>query len=59
VALEKSGDQLDGSCVKKDVVRGVKEDSNIFNTIEQRTGNLIGYIQRRNCLLRKFMEGKI
>ena len=34
MALEKSGDQLDRSCVKKEVVRWVTGDSNILNTIE-------------------------
>jgi hypothetical protein len=50
---------LDRSCVDKEVVREVKEDSNILKTIKQRAGNWSGHIWRRNCLVRKFIEGKI
>jgi hypothetical protein len=37
----------------------VKEERNILRTIKVRTANLIGYVLRRNCLLKHVSEGKI
>jgi hypothetical protein len=52
VLLEKDReDQLNRLCVK--------EQSNILYEIIKRKANWIGHILRRNCLLRKFIEGKI
>jgi hypothetical protein len=37
----------------------VKEDRNILQTIKRRKADVIGYILRRNCLLKHVIEGKI
>jgi len=37
----------------------VKEQRNILHEISKRTVNSIGHIFRRNCLLRRVIEGKI
>ena len=37
----------------------VKEKSSIPHTIKERESNGIGYIWRRNCLLKHIIEGKI
>ena len=39
--------------------KGVKEKSNIPHTIQGREVNGIGYIWRRNCLIKHIIEGKI
>jgi len=36
-----------------------KEERNIIQTIERRKANWIGHILRRDCLLKKVIEGKI
>jgi hypothetical protein len=50
--------QLDKSC-KNEVLRRVKEESNILNTMKTRKVNWIGHILDRNCLLKHVFEGKI
>ena len=42
-----------------DVLHEVKEEMNILHTIKRRNANWIGYISRRNCLLKQIIEGKI
>jgi hypothetical protein len=46
-----------------DVLHRVKEERNIFQTINIRTANWIGHIVRSNCLLKQVivakMEGRI
>ena len=37
----------------------VKEQSNILHEISKRKANWIGQILRRNCLLQRFIGGKI
>jgi hypothetical protein len=41
------------------VLLRVKEQRNILHEIRKRKANWIGHISRRNCLLRRFIEGKI
>jgi len=43
----------------EEVLLRVKEQRNILHEIRKRKGNLIGHILRRNCLLQRFIEGKI
>jgi hypothetical protein len=43
----------------KDVLRRVKEERNILNTIKTMKDNRIGNILRRNCLLKQLIKGKI
>jgi len=43
----------------EDVLLRVKEQRNILHEIRKRKGNWIGHILRRNCLLRRVIEGKI
>jgi len=40
------------------VLHGVKEASNILHIVTRRKANRIGYILRRNCLLKQVIEGK-
>ena len=58
VVLEKDGEnQLDRSCEKWRSI--TQSQVNILRTIKRRKANWIGYILRRKCLLRQFIEGKI
>jgi hypothetical protein len=41
------------------VLLRVKEQRNILREIRKRKANWIGYILRRNCLLKRVTEGKI
>jgi hypothetical protein len=41
------------------VLRGVREERNVVQTIKIRKANCIGHIWRRNCLLKYVIEGKI
>jgi len=61
VVLKKDGeDQLDRSCEKqKKYYLRVKEQRNILHEISKGKANWIGHILRRNCLLQRFIEGKI
>ena len=43
----------------EDVLLRVKEQRNILREIRKRNANWIGHILRRNCLLRRVIEGKI
>ena len=42
-----------------EVLRGVKEDRNILNTIKIRTANWIFHILRRNCLMKRVIKGNM
>jgi hypothetical protein len=42
-----------------EVLLRVKEQGNILHEFSKRMANWIGYILRRNCLLRQVIEGKI
>jgi len=42
-----------------DVLLRVNEQRNILNEIRKRKANCFGHILRRNCLLKKVIEGKI
>jgi hypothetical protein len=42
-----------------EVLQRVKEERNVLQAIKRRKINWIGYILRRNCLLKTRMEGKI
>jgi len=60
VMLEKNGkDQLDWSCGKWRSIARVNEQKNILHEIRKRKANWIGHILRRNCLLKRVIEGKI
>jgi hypothetical protein len=41
------------------VLHKFKEERNILGTIKRRKINWIGYILRKNCLLKQGIEGKI
>lgn len=41
------------------VLQRVEEEGNILHTLKRRKGNWIDHILRRNCLLRRVIEGKI
>jgi len=43
----------------EEVLLRVKEQTNILHEISKRKANWIGYILRRNCLLKQVIEGKI
>jgi hypothetical protein len=43
----------------EDVLLTVKEQRNILHEIRKRKAKWIGHILRRNCLLQRFIEGKI
>ena len=45
--------------MNEDVLLIVKEQRNILHEIRKRKVNWIGHILRRNCLLQRFIEGKI
>jgi hypothetical protein len=45
--------------VKDEVLQRVKEERNILTTIQERKGNWIGHILRRNCLVKHISDGKI
>jgi hypothetical protein len=42
----------------EEVLHRVKEDRNTLRTIKRRKTNWIGHILRRNCLLKRMIEGK-
>jgi hypothetical protein len=44
---------------KEEVLLRVKEQRNILHEIRKRKANWTGHILRRNCLLQRFIEGKI
>jgi hypothetical protein len=41
------------------MLRRVKEERNVVHTVKRKKGNWIGHIWRRNCLLKRGVEGKI
>ena len=43
----------------EEVLQRVKKEKNILHTVKRRKTNWIGYILRRNCLLKYVTEGKI
>jgi hypothetical protein len=43
----------------EEALHRVKEDRNILHTIKRRQANWIGHNLRRNCLLKRVIEGKI
>jgi hypothetical protein len=43
----------------EEILHRVKEERNILHIIKSRKANWIGYILRRNCLLKHTIEGKI
>jgi hypothetical protein len=43
----------------EEVLLGGKEQRNILHEIRKRKANWIGHILRRNCLLQRFIEGRI
>jgi hypothetical protein len=42
-----------------EVLRRVKEERNIIHTIKRRKANWIGHILRKNCLIKRIIEGKV
>ena len=58
--LEKDGkDKLDRHVRNEEVLLRVQEQKNILHEISKRKANWIGHILRRNCLLKRVIEGKI
>jgi hypothetical protein len=45
--------------VRNEVLLRVKEQRNILHEISKRNANWFGHMLRRNCLLRRVIEGKI
>jgi hypothetical protein len=45
--------------VRDEVLHRVKGERNILHTIKRRKANWIGHILRRNCLLKRLIEGKL
>ena len=45
--------------VRNEVLYRVKGEWNILQTIKTRNANWIGHMLRRNCLLKRVIEGKI
>ena len=45
--------------MRNEVLLQVNEQRNIIHEIRKRKANWIGYILRRNCLLKQVIEGKI
>jgi hypothetical protein len=43
----------------EEVLHRVKEERNILHTVKRRKANWVGHILRRNCLLKRVIEGKI
>ena len=43
----------------KEVIHRVKEDRNLLHTIKRRKAKWIGHILRRNCRVKRAIEGKI
>ena len=43
----------------EEVLLRVMEDRNILHTVKRRMTDWVGYILRRNCLLKQVIEGKI
>jgi hypothetical protein len=43
----------------EEVLQIVKKERNILQTIKRRKANWLGYMLRRNCLLKHEVEGKI
>jgi len=42
----------------EEVLHGLKGERNILHTVKIRNANWIGYIWRRNCLLKHVIEGR-
>jgi ribosomal 50S subunit-associated protein YjgA (DUF615 family) len=60
VLLEKDGEDQLGCHVRiEDVLLRVNEQRNIIHEIRKRKFKWIGHILRRNCLLKRVIEGKI
>ena len=45
--------------VRNEVLKRLKEERNVLQTVKRRKTNLIGHILRGNCLLKHVIEGKI
>jgi hypothetical protein len=43
----------------EEMLQGVKEERNILHTINRRKANWIGNIWRRDCLVKRVIDGKI
>ena len=43
----------------EEALQRVEEEKNVLHTLKRRKGNWIGHILRRNCLLKRVLEGKI
>jgi hypothetical protein len=43
----------------EEVLQRVTEERNVLRTVKSRKANWIGYVLRRNCLLKDVSEGKI
>jgi hypothetical protein len=41
------------------VLQRIEEESNILHTLKRRRGNWIDHILRRDCLLKRVLEGKV
>ena len=43
----------------EEVLQRLEEERNTLHTPKRRKGNWVGHILRRNCLLKRVLEGKI
>ena len=60
MVLEKDGeDSWNDRLRNEEVLLRVNEQRNILHEIRKRKANWIGHILRRNCLLKRVIEGKI
>jgi hypothetical protein len=58
--LEKDREDSLTECVRSgEVLHTVKEEKNILHTVKRRKADWIGYILRRNCHLKRAIEGNI
>jgi hypothetical protein len=59
VVLEKDGEVHLDRFVRNGVLHRVRVERNILHRVKGMKAKWIGYIWRRNCLLKHFIEGKI
>jgi len=45
--------------LKNEVLRRFKEETNILHRLKRKKSNWIGFMLRRNCLLKHVIEGRI
>ena len=43
----------------EEILHRVKEERNVLHTLNRKKANWVGQILRRNCLLKRVIEGKV